>query len=65
MGIDEGPSTVAAVSEDLAILEELAPKCKDYNKQIARLQRQIDASTRKTNPEKFSQNTTHPRVCGL
>ena len=46
MGIDEGPSTVAAVSEDLAILEELAPKCKDYNKQIARLQRQIDASTR-------------------
>lgn len=58
MGIDEGPSTVAAVSEDLAILEELAPKCKDYNKQIARLQRQIDASTRKTNPEKFNKDGT-------
>ncbi len=58
MGIDEGPSTAAAVSEDLAILEELAPKCKDYNKQIARLQRQIDASTRKTNPEKFNEDGT-------
>lgn len=58
MGIDEGPSTAAAVSEDLVILEELAPKCKDYNRQIVRLQRQIDASARQTNPEKFNEDGT-------
>lgn len=58
MGIDEGPSTAAAASEDLVILEELAPKCKDYNRRIARLQHQIDASVRQTNPEKFNEDGT-------
>ena len=58
MGIDEGPSTVASVSENLIILEEFAPKCKNYNRQIARLQRQIDTSIRQTNPEKFNEDGT-------
>ena len=58
MGIDEGTSTVAAVSGDAVFLEELAPRCVDYNKEIAKLQRQIDVSTRKTNPDKFKEDGT-------
>ena len=58
MGIDEGTSTVAAVSGDAVFLEELAPQCVDYNKEIAKLQRQIDTSTRKTNPDKFNEDGT-------
>ena len=54
MGIDEGPSTIAAVSESSVFLEELSPKCKDYNKQIVSLQRKIDKSTRMTNPDRFN-----------
>lgn len=58
MGIDEGTSTVAAVSGDAVFLEELAPQCVDYNKEITKLQRQIDVSTRKTNPDKFNEDGT-------
>lgn len=58
MGIDEGTSTVAAVSEDAVFLEELAPRCVEYNKKITNLQQQIDVSTRKTNPDKFREDGT-------
>ena len=58
MGIDEGPSTMAAVSESSVFLEELSPKCKDYNKQIVSLQRKIDKSTRMTNPDRFNEDGT-------
>ena len=58
MGIDEGPSTMAAVSESSVFLEELSPKCKGYNKQIASLQRKIDKSTRMTNPDRFNEDRT-------
>ena len=58
MGIDEGTSTVAAVSGDAVFLEELAPQCVGYNKEITKLQRQIDVSTRKTNPDKFNEDGT-------
>ena len=58
MGIDEGTSTLAAVSETAVILEELAPDCKKYNHEILRLQRQVDASVRKTNPDRFREDGT-------
>lgn len=58
MGIDEGPSTIAAVSESSVFLEELSPKCKDYNKQIVSLQRKIDKSMRMTNPDRFNEDGT-------
>ena len=58
MGIDEGTSTVAAVSEDAVFLEELAPRCVEYNKKITKLQQQINVSTRKTNPDKFREDGT-------
>ena len=58
LGIDPGVSTIASVSDTKCILRELAPKCKDYNKQISKLQKQIDKSIRTTNPNKFNDDGT-------
>ena len=58
MGLDEGTSTLAAVSETSVILEELAPACKRYNSKILKLQRQVDRSVRITNPERFHEDGT-------
>ena len=57
-GIDPGVSTVAVTTDDALFLEELAPRAKEYNKKIAKLQRQIDASTRATNPENYNEDGT-------
>lgn len=57
MGLDEGTSTLAAVSETVVILEELAPDCKKYNSKILKLQ-QVDQSVRVTNPERFHEDGT-------
>lgn len=58
LGIDEGPSTIAATSETSVFLEELSPECKKYNKQIASLQRKIDKSTKKMNPGRYNDDGT-------
>lgn len=58
MGIDPGVSTIAATSDSTVFLEELAPRCKDYNKRIARLQQQIDVSTRMSNPGNYNPDGT-------
>ena len=58
LGIDEGPSTIAATSETSVFLEELSPECKKYNKQIASLQRKIDKSTKKMNPDRYNDDGT-------
>lgn len=58
IGIDEGPSTIAATSETSVFLEELSPECKKYNKQIALLQRKIDKSTRNMNPDRYNDDGT-------
>ena len=57
-GIDPGVSTIASVSDTKCTLRELAPKCKDYNKKISKLQKQIDKSIRTTNPNKFNEDGT-------
>ena len=57
-GIDPGVSTMAYTSNTKCILEELAPKCKDYNKKISKLQKQIDKSIRATNTNKFNDDGT-------
>ncbi len=57
-GIDLGVSTVAAVNKTACTFEELAPKCKEYNLKIQRLQRLIDLSTRATNSELFNSDGT-------
>ena len=57
-GIDPGVSTVAVATDDTCILEELAPKCKDYNRQIAHLQKLLDISIRSTNPSAYNADGT-------
>lgn len=52
-GIDPGTATEAIVSDNGLILTELAPKCVDYNKRIAREQRLIDVATRRDNPDNY------------
>lgn len=58
MGIDPGVSTIAGVSNTQAVLEELAPKCKTYNKKIKKLQEKMDRSKRTLNPEKYNEDGT-------
>lgn len=58
MGIDIGVSSVAAVSKDMVMLKELAPKCREYNLKIQKLLRAMDESKRKTNPDKYNEDGT-------
>ena len=57
-GVDIGTSTVAALSDNVATLKELAPKCKDYNKRIEKLLRSMDISKRISNPNKYKSDGT-------
>lgn len=57
-GVDIGTSTVATVSGTKATLEELAPKCSDYNKRIEKILRYMDASKRLSNPDKYKSDGT-------
>ena len=57
-GIDPGVSTIAVATDNQCMLEELAPKCKDYNKKIAHLQKLIDISVRSTNKDKINPDGT-------
>lgn len=57
-GIDIGTSTIASASETKLTLKELAPKCKDYNKKIRKLQEHLDMSKRASNPQKFKEDGT-------
>ena len=58
MGIDPGVSTMAGVSDTAAVLKELAPKNKDYEKRIFHLQQYMDRSRRTMNPNKFRPDGT-------
>ena len=57
-GVDIGASTVAAASDNKVTLKELAPKCKDYNRQIEQLLRYLDRSRRLSNPNKYKGDGT-------
>lgn len=57
-GIDLGVSAIAAVSDDSCILEELAPKTKQYAKRIHKLQRQMENSRRLHNPGNYNPDGT-------
>ena len=57
-GIDMGVSTVAAISDHAAMLEELAPRCPEYNKKIKKLLRHMDFSKRASNPKKYKADGT-------
>lgn len=57
-GYDPGVSTCSVVAENKAFLEELAPKCHDYNQKIIDLQWKLEASKRATNPQYFNEDGT-------
>ena len=58
MGVDPGTSSVAGTSDTGVFLEELAPKAKEYDKRIYKLQRKMDRSKRALNPNKYNKNGT-------
>lgn len=60
-GIDIGTSTVAAVSDDLLMLKELAPKCHEYNRKIKKVSKHMDLSLRALNPGKYKPDGTIDR----
>lgn len=53
VGIDVGPSAIAAVSDADAILERFCPSVEQPWKEMRRLERAMDRSRRATNPENF------------
>ena len=58
VGLDIGPSTIAAVSSDDAILEKFCPEIEEPWKEVRRIQRAMDRSRRATNPENYNPNGT-------
>lgn len=60
-GIDPGISTIAAVTEQAALLQELAPDYKHYNQQIQKLNVKIDRSLRLHNPNKYNPDGTYKK----
>lgn len=59
IGLDLGPSTVAAVSGTDAVLEPFCPGVADMDREIRRLQRAMDRSRRATNPAAFNADGTY------
>ncbi|MEY8258075.1 hypothetical protein AAK706_10130 [Erysipelotrichaceae bacterium 66-17] len=57
-GIDIGVSTIAVVSEQVVILQELAPRMHEYNRKIECLLRKMDRSRRASNPNKYNEDGT-------
>jgi len=57
-GIDPGVSSFAYASDEHVVFEELSPRCKTYNKEIAALQRTIDRSMREMNPDNYNSDGT-------
>lgn len=57
-GADPGVSTFAYSSGTTVAFEELAPRAKSYNKQIAAIQRKIDSSLRAHNPDNYNDDGT-------
>ena len=58
MGIDPGVSTIAGVSEDACVLEELAPNAIRYEKRIQKISQSMDRSRRISNPNKYNEDGT-------
>jgi Transposase and inactivated derivatives len=54
--IDIGPSTIAAVSETDAFLEKFCANVPDLQKAIRRIQRAMDRSKRRSNPDNYQKN---------
>jgi len=53
VGLDVGPSTIAAVSENEAFLARFCDELEDTEREIRRLQRKIDRQRRANNPQNY------------
>ena len=58
VGIDIGPSTIAAVSDKDAVLEPFCPTVVQPWEEIAKIQRKMDRSRRATNPDNYNPDGT-------
>ena len=58
VGIDIGPSTIAVVSPDKVLFQELAADVSSIEKEIRHLNRKIERETRLTNPDNYNANGT-------
>ncbi len=58
VGLDLGPSTLAAVSETEALIEVFCPSVSFLSEKIRRISRAMDRSRRATNPDKYNPDGT-------
>lgn len=58
LGIDIGPSTIAVVSDDECILQELAHNVNSIEQELKKLQRHRDRENRVNNPNNFNEDGT-------
>jgi hypothetical protein len=58
VGLDIGPSTIAAVGEKGALIQAFCPELDPKQKEIIKLQRQLDRQRRANNPDNFNPNGT-------
>ena len=58
VGLDIGPSTIAYVSDEQAIIERFCDELKDKQKEIRRLQRKLDRQRRANNPQNYNPDGT-------
>lgn len=58
VGLDIGPSTIAIVTNDNAILERFCDELKDKQKEIRRFQRKLERQRRANNPQNYNPDGT-------
>ncbi len=58
VGLDIGPSTIAAAGSEYAFLAQFCAELEPCQKEIRRLQRQIDRQRRANNPDNYNPNGT-------
>jgi len=58
VGLDIGPSTIAYVTTDNAVIERFCDELKDKQKEIRRLQRKLDRQRRANNPQNYNPDGT-------
>ena len=58
VGLDLGPSSLAAVGQGCALLDELAPRVQDRQQEVRRLQRKLDRQRRACNRENYHPDGT-------
>jgi len=58
VGLDVGPSTIAVVGEQRAVLERFCPSVEQPWRQTRRIQRAMDRSRRSTNPDNYNPDGT-------